>query len=69
MAHVDFARHLNPSVVRLIKLLGKIVFAAHLLGCMWFMVDECDVEDGGETWQTCGGAGLESKVDPLALTT
>ncbi|CAN0174362.1 unnamed protein product, partial [Hapterophycus canaliculatus] len=50
MAKVDFSRRLNPSVVRLIKLLGKIVFAGHLLGCMWFMVDECDVESDDNIW-------------------
>lgn len=61
MANVDFTRHLNPSIVRLIKLLGKIVFAGHLLGCMWFMVDECDV-DGENLWQHCGGKSLGSKV-------
>lgn len=62
MAQVDFANHINPSVVRLIKLLGKIVFAAHLLGCMWFLVDECEADGGDDLWQTCGGAGLGSKV-------
>eukprot|EP00903_Cladosiphon_okamuranus_P016337 g15066.t1 len=60
MANVDFTRHLNPSIVRLIKLLGKIVFAGHLLGCMWFMVDECDV-DGENDWRFCGGDSLGSK--------
>lgn len=62
MANVDMTRHINPAVVRLFKLLGKIVFAAHLLGCMWFMVDECDVDDGSDMWRTCGGSSLQSKV-------
>ena len=61
-ANVDFTRHFNPSIVRLIKLLAKIVFGAHLLGCMWFIVDECDVDGGDDLWQTCGGASLRSKV-------
>lgn len=62
MAKVDFSRRLNPSIVRLIVLLGKIVFAGHLLGCMWFMVDECDVNSDEDLWQTCGGDSLGSKV-------
>lgn len=62
MANVDFTRRLNPSIVRLIKLLGKIVFAGHLLGCMWFMVDECDVDGEDNNWDTCGGDSLGSKV-------
>ena len=61
-ANIDFTRHFNPSIVRLIKLLAKIVFAAHLLGCLWFLVDECDVDGGEDLWQTCGGASLRSKV-------
>lgn len=67
MANVHISRHLNPSIVRLIKLLGKIVFAGHLLGCLWFMVDECDV-NGENLWRQCGGDSLGSKVRPaLAL--
>lgn len=62
MAKVDFSRRLNPSIVRLIKLLGKIVFAGHLLGCTWFMVDECDVDGGDDMWPKCGGESLGSKV-------
>ncbi|CAM9831641.1 unnamed protein product, partial [Ectocarpus sp. 13 AM-2016] len=62
MAKVDFSRRLNPSIVRLIKLLGKIVFAGHLLGCTWFMVDECDVDGGDDMWRKCGGESLGSKV-------
>lgn len=62
MANVDVTRRLNPSIVRLIKLLGKIVFAGHLLGCMWFMVDECDVDGQQDLWRTCGGDSLGSKV-------
>lgn len=62
MANVDLTRHMNPAVVRLFKLLAKIVFAAHLLGCMWFMVDECDVDSGDDAWKTCGGSSLQSKV-------
>ncbi|CAM9734706.1 unnamed protein product [Ectocarpus fasciculatus] len=61
MAKVDFSRRLNPSIVRLIKLLGKIVFAGHLLGCTWFMVDECDVDGGDDMWKFCGGDSLASK--------
>ncbi|CAN0038695.1 unnamed protein product, partial [Sphacelaria rigidula] len=61
MAHVDFTRHINPSIVRLVKLLLKIMFAAHLLGCMWFMVNECQASDDGEDpWMTCGGVTLQS---------
>eukprot|EP00752_Nemacystus_decipiens_P018412 g16511.t1 len=60
MANIDFTRHFNPSIVRLIKLLGKIVFAGHLLGCMWFMVDECDVNEEN-MWKQCGGDSLGSK--------
>lgn len=62
MAQVDISRHINPSVVRLIKLLFKIMFAAHLLGCMWFLVDECDVDGVDQNWQHCGGHSLGSKV-------
>lgn len=65
MASIDFARRFNPSIVRLVKLLGKIVFAGHLLGCMWFMVDECDV-DGENLWKFCGGDSLGSKVRAAA---
>ena len=62
MANIDFARRFNPSIVRLIKLLGKIVFAGHLLGCMWFMVDECNVDGEDNVWKFCGGDSLGSKV-------
>lgn len=67
MAHIDFTRHMNPSMVRLFKLLVKIVFAAHLLGCMWFMVDECLVVDDDDSWKTCGGSSLQSKVSKADL--
>lgn len=66
MANVDLTRRFNPSVVRLIKLLGKIVFAGHILGCMWFMVNECDVDGEGNVWKTCGGDSLGSKVGQIA---
>lgn len=63
MENIDIAGFMNPAVVRLIKLLGKIVFAAHFLGCMWFMVNDCDVDsEDDDLWQSCGGDGLGSKV-------
>ena len=62
MENVDFTRHVNPAIVRLITLLIKIVFASHFLGCLWFTVNDCDVDDGDDLWQTCGGGGLGSKV-------
>ncbi|CAM9240513.1 unnamed protein product [Choristocarpus tenellus] len=60
MARMDMTVYIKPSVVRLIKLLGKIVYVAHLIGCMWSLVDECD-NTQVEEWTQCGGEGLGSK--------
>jgi hypothetical protein len=46
---------------RLIKLLGKILFASHLLSCMWFVVNQCKIDDNYDDWVDCGGSSLASK--------
>ncbi|CAN0333160.1 unnamed protein product, partial [Discosporangium mesarthrocarpum] len=61
MAKVDLSAYIKHSVVRLIQLLGYIIFVAHLIGCTWFLVDECDPDNDDDPWVQCGGEGLGSK--------
>ena len=38
---VDMNKYINPAIRRLLTVLGKIMFVAHLLCCMWFGVNSC----------------------------
>eukprot|EP00639_Heterosigma_akashiwo_P021764 CAMPEP_0206417272 /NCGR_PEP_ID=MMETSP0294-20121207/37239_1 /ASSEMBLY_ACC=CAM_ASM_000327 /TAXON_ID=39354 /ORGANISM="Heterosigma akashiwo, Strain CCMP2393" /LENGTH=530 /DNA_ID=CAMNT_0053880077 /DNA_START=401 /DNA_END=1990 /DNA_ORIENTATION=- len=67
--HLELARHVSPSVQRLVLLLGYILFVAHLISCMWFVTNECATAAdcagdaaclAEQTWDTCGD------VDSLA---
>ena len=39
---VDMNELINPAIRRLLSVLGKILFMAHLLSCVWFGVNECE---------------------------
>jgi hypothetical protein len=39
---VDVNDLINPAIRKLLSVLGKIIFIAHLLSCMWFGVNECE---------------------------
>jgi len=38
----ELSDYISPSFIKLVKLLFKIVFVAHLLACFWFFVNECE---------------------------
>jgi len=37
----ELTDYISPSLIKLLKLLFKIVFVAHLLACFWFYVNQC----------------------------
>ncbi|GMH86668.1 hypothetical protein TrVE_jg10705 [Triparma verrucosa] len=39
---VDMNEMLNPAIRKLLAVLGKIMFMAHLLSCVWFGVNDCE---------------------------
>ena len=57
-----------PAMVRLMKLLFKIMFVAHLLACFWFLNNECIAisdpalpEIDESVWNECGSHTLTSQ--------
>ena len=38
---VDMNEFINPAISKLLAVLGKILFIAHLLSCIWFGVNDC----------------------------
>lgn len=57
----EISQYLNPASVRLIKLMCKILFVAHLISCVWFLVNDCSIDGGDDDWLHCGGASQGSK--------
>jgi len=58
----------SPALVRLIKLLYKILFVAHLLACFWFFTNSCVPVgsssiplDADDVWTICGSNSLVSQ--------
>ncbi len=67
LSSFDIHEYFSPSFVRLIKLLCKIMFVAHLLACFWFLTNECEPiteitqEIDEYIWQNCGSYDLMSQ--------
>ncbi|GMH84089.1 hypothetical protein TL16_g09811 [Triparma laevis f. inornata] len=64
----DISEIIPPAMTRLIKLLFKIMFIAHLLACFWFLSNECIaikdpmIQEEDETiWENCGSHTLTSQ--------
>jgi len=65
---VDMNKYVNPAIRRLLSVLGKIMFVAHLLSCMWFGVNSCvpssKIEVGmdiDQPWSACGNHTVVSQ--------
>ncbi|GMI21874.1 hypothetical protein TrCOL_g56 [Triparma columacea] len=41
-SNVDMNEFINPAIRKLLIVLGKIMFIAHLLSCIWFGVNACE---------------------------
>ena len=41
-SNVDMNELINPAIRKLLNVLGKIIFIAHLLSCVWFGVNDCE---------------------------
>ena len=41
LSKFDINGFLSPSFIRLIKLLARIMFVAHLIACFWFLANDC----------------------------
>ncbi|GMH49804.1 hypothetical protein TrRE_jg7485 [Triparma retinervis] len=41
-SNVDMNEFINPAIRKLLNVLGKIMFIAHLLSCIWFGVNVCE---------------------------
>ena len=63
-------QYINPAIRKLLSVLGKIMFVAHLLSCMWFGVNSCvsasalELDQGvgvyenlEQNWVSCGNNG------------
>ena len=54
MSTLTISDHVNPAMLQLVKLLCKIVFAAHLIACFWFYMNDCspfiDIEPLDKNW-------------------
>ncbi|GMH86577.1 hypothetical protein TrST_g13891 [Triparma strigata] len=64
----DISEIIPPAMIRLIKLLFKIMFIAHLLACFWFLSNECIAisdpsisEEDEAVWEDCGSHTLTSQ--------
>jgi CRP-like cAMP-binding protein len=61
MENIDLTQYINPATVRLFKMLGKILFVAHLISCGWFLINNCAITGTTDGWLMCGGGSLLSK--------
>eukprot|EP00953_Heterococcus_sp_UTEX-ZZ885_P030681 16194-Heterococcus_DN1.PRE.6 len=61
MENIDLTQYINPATVRLLKMLSKILFVAHLISCGWFLINECALTGTADGWLRCGGGSLISK--------
>jgi Ion transport protein len=61
MENIDLTQYINPATVRLLKMLSKILFVAHLISCGWFLINECALTGTADGWLRCGGGSLLSK--------
>ena len=60
----EFEEFISPSLSRLVKLLFRILFVAHLLACFWFFVNACEADETGQDeliWTKCGSNNLPSQ--------
>jgi len=44
--NIDLNEYISPPVQRLLALIGRILFIAHLIACMWHYVNNCNTLDG-----------------------
>ena len=61
-SQVDMNDLINPAIRKLLNVLGKIMFIAHLLSCIWFGVNDCEpMTKIEEKTSNCEGLLLEDE--------